>query len=43
MLSGVRAVEIEEGDAAVFEPLGDSRYRLLANLPASEWPQLVER
>ncbi len=35
-------VEIEEGDAAVFEPLGDSRYRLLAKLPASAWPQLVE-
>jgi phosphohistidine phosphatase SixA len=42
-LEAATNVEIEEGDAAIFEPLGDSRYRLLAKLPASAWPQLVER
>jgi phosphohistidine phosphatase SixA len=41
-LEAATEVEIEEGDAAVFEPLGESRYRLLAKLPASAWPQLVE-
>jgi len=39
-LEAATKVEIEEGDAAIFEPLGDSRYRLLSNLPASAWPQL---
>ena len=39
-LEAATKVEIEEGDAAVFEPLGDSRYRLLAELPATAWPQL---
>jgi phosphohistidine phosphatase SixA len=42
-LEAATKVEIEEGDAAVFEPLGDGRYRLVARLPASAWPQLVER
>jgi phosphohistidine phosphatase SixA len=42
-LEAATKVEIEEGDSAIFEPLGDSRYRLLATLPASAWPQLVER
>jgi phosphohistidine phosphatase SixA len=42
-LEAATKVEIEEGDAAVFEPLGDSRYRLVARLPASAWPQLAER
>jgi hypothetical protein len=41
-LEAATKVEIEEGDAAVFVPLGDSRYRLLATLPASSWPQLAE-
>ena len=41
-LEAATQVEIEEGDAAVFEPLGESRYRLLARLPAAAWPQLVE-
>ena len=41
-LEAATEVEIEEGDAAVFEPLGESRYRLLARLPAAAWPQLVE-
>ncbi len=42
-LEAATRVEIEEGDSAVFEPLGDSRYRLVAKLPASAWPQLVDR
>ncbi len=40
-LEAATEVEIDEGDAAVFEPLGASRYRLVARLPASAWPQLV--
>jgi phosphohistidine phosphatase SixA len=42
-LEAATQVEIEEGDAAVFEPLGGSRYRLVARLPASAWPQLADR
>ena len=42
-LEAATEVEIEEGDAAVFEPLGASRYRLVARVPASAWPQLVGR
>ena len=42
-LEAATKVEIEEGDAAVFQPLGDNRYQLVAVLPASAWPQLVER
>jgi len=50
MLSGVRALNaLETAElafrraTAVLEPLGDSRYRLVARLPASAWPQLAER
>jgi broad specificity phosphatase PhoE len=42
-LEAATQVEIEEGDAAVFEPLGGSRYRIVARLPASAWPQLADR
>jgi phosphohistidine phosphatase SixA len=42
-LEAATKVEIEEGDAAVFEPRGDSGYRLVAVIPASAWPQLVAR
>jgi phosphohistidine phosphatase SixA len=42
-LEAATGVEIEEGDAAVFEPLGASRFRLVARVPASAWPQLVGR
>ena len=41
-LEAATEVEIEEGDAAVFEPLGGSRSKLLAKLPASAWPQLIQ-
>lgn len=33
--------EIEEGDSAIFEPLGDGRFRLAGTLPAVVWPQLA--
>ena len=36
-------VSIEEGELAVFEPLGGTRYRYLGHIPASVWPQLVEQ
>jgi phosphohistidine phosphatase SixA len=42
-LEAATQVEIDEGDAAVFEPLGGSRFRLVARVPASVWPQLVGR
>lgn len=42
-LEAATQVEIDEGEAAVFEPLGGSRYRLAARLPASAWPQLADR
>jgi phosphohistidine phosphatase SixA len=42
-LEAATTVEIDEGDAAVFEPLGESRFRLVARVPASVWPQLVGR
>ena len=42
-LEAATKVEIEEGESAIFEPLGDSRYRLVARIPASAWPQLADR
>jgi phosphohistidine phosphatase SixA len=36
-------VSIEEGELAVFEPLGGTRYRYLGHIPAGVWPQLVEQ
>jgi len=42
-LEAATQVEIDEGDVAVSEPLGESRYRLVARLPASAWPQLASR
>jgi phosphohistidine phosphatase SixA len=40
-LEAATSVEIEEGESAIFEPLGDSRYRLVSKIPASAWPQLA--
>jgi broad specificity phosphatase PhoE len=34
-------ISIEEGELAVFEPLGDGEFRHLGDVPASVWPQLV--
>lgn len=36
------AISIEEGELAVFEPLGESSFEYLGRVPASAWPQLVE-
>jgi phosphohistidine phosphatase SixA len=36
------AITIEEGELAVFEPLGGTRFRYLGRIPASAWPQLAE-
>ncbi|MHB1244596.1 MAG: histidine phosphatase family protein [Gaiellaceae bacterium] len=40
-LEAAAKLTIEEGDAAVFEPLGEGRFRYLGRIPASAWPQLV--
>ncbi len=40
-LEAATKVEIEEGEAAIFEPLGESRYRLAGRIPASAWRQLA--
>ena len=36
-------ITIEEGELAVFEPLGGTRHRYLGHIPAGAWPQLVEQ
>jgi phosphohistidine phosphatase SixA len=33
---------LEEGELAVFEPLGDRSYRYRGQIPATLWPELVE-
>jgi broad specificity phosphatase PhoE len=35
-------VSIDEGELAVFEPLGGTRFRLRGRIPAEAWPQLVD-
>lgn len=40
-LEAAAGISLDEGDAAVFEPLGESRFRYLGRIPASVWPQLV--
>jgi phosphohistidine phosphatase SixA len=35
-------VSIEEGELAVFEPLGGTDFRYRGRIPAEAWPQLVE-
>lgn len=42
-IEAVAGVSIEEGELAVFEPLGGREFRHLGNVPPSAWPQLVER
>ena len=36
-------ITIEEGELAVFEPLGGTRRRYLGHIPAGAWPELVEQ
>lgn len=42
-LEEVAGISIEEGELAVFEPLGGRRYRYRGQLPASAWPELVKQ
>jgi phosphohistidine phosphatase SixA len=41
-LEETAGLTIEEGEVAVFEPLGDRSYRLRGRIPADIWPELVE-
>lgn len=41
-LEAAAGILIDEGELAVFEPLGDGNFRHLGDIPASAWPQLVE-
>ena len=36
-------ISIEEGELAVFEPLGGVSFRYRGRIPAEAWPQLVEK
>lgn len=40
-IEAAAGVSLDEGDAAVFEPLGESRFRYLGRIPANVWPQLA--
>ena len=42
-LEAAAEVEIEEGDTAVFQPFGGSRFRYLGRIPVSAWPRLVDQ
>ncbi len=42
-LEAAAELEVAEGEAAVFEPLGGTRFRYTGRIPVSVWPQLVER
>jgi len=41
-LEDTAGVVLEEGEAAVFEPLGGGEFRLLGRIPAAVWPRLAE-
>lgn len=41
-IEAAAAISIEEGELAVFEPLGDGEFKHLGDIPASAWPQLVD-
>jgi len=42
-IEAAAGVSIEEGELAVFEPLGGRDFRHLGDIPPSAWPQLVEK
>jgi phosphohistidine phosphatase SixA len=42
-LEAAAELEIAEGDAAVFQPFGGSRFRYLGRVPVFAWPRLVEQ
>lgn len=41
-IEAAAGISIEEGELAVFEPLGDGEFEHLGDVPASAWPQLVD-
>lgn len=41
-IEAATGLSIEEGELAVFEPRGGTRFRYRGRLPASAWPQLTE-
>lgn len=41
-IEAAAGVSIEEGELAVFEPLGGTEFRYRGRIPAEAWPQLVE-
>lgn len=42
-LEAAAGISIDEGELAVFEPLGAGAFRHLGSIPATAWPQLVKR
>jgi phosphohistidine phosphatase SixA len=42
-LEAAAQVSIDEGELAVFQPLGGEDFRHLGDIAASSWPQLVEK
>jgi phosphohistidine phosphatase SixA len=42
-LEAAAELTIDEGDVAVFEPLGGTSFRYRGRIPASAWPQLAAR
>jgi hypothetical protein len=41
-LEPIAGFELAEGELAVFEPLGGSRFRLIGRIPAGVWPAIVK-
>jgi phosphohistidine phosphatase SixA len=41
-IEAAAGISIEEGELAVFEPRGGTRFRYRGRIPAAAWPQLVE-
>jgi phosphohistidine phosphatase SixA len=41
-IEAAASISIEEGELAVFEPLGDTRATHLGSIPVGAWPQLLE-
>jgi phosphohistidine phosphatase SixA len=42
-IQAAAGISIEEGEVAVFEPLGGTSFRYLGRIPAAAWPQLVAK
>ena len=41
-IEAAAGISIEEGELAIFEPLGNGGFEHLGDIPAAAWPQLVE-